>query len=121
MGLQSTEGENDGMTTWFEEHYAGDGFKASRISDNRTRLRLPKQADNIGELITRAYEEHGAICDLSLGADGRSELTFWSVPREEESSLQKVSGYTWAARISAAVAAILFLMAVVELFFLSQV
>ena len=121
MGLQSAEEESDGMTKWFEAHYAGEGFKASRISDNRTRLRLPKQADNIGELITRAYEEHGAICDLSLDANGRSELTFWSVPRDEEPDSQKVSAYTWAARISAAVAVFLFLMAVAELIFVSQV
>ena len=113
------------MTRWFETEYGGDGFKAHRISENRTRLRLPKQADNIGELITRAHEEHGAICDLSLDKDGRSELTFWSVPREkadddaEEEEAVKQEGtnqFARAARICQAIAFILLIVAAADYF-----
>lgn len=87
MPPQSTEAESDGMTEWLEAEYAGDGFQATRVAENRIRLRLPKQADNIGELITRAHNEHGAICDLSLDSTGRAELTLWRVPCDEEDAL----------------------------------
>jgi hypothetical protein len=123
MARQSTEDENDGMTRWFEAEYAGEGFKAHRVSNNRTRLRLPKQADNIGELITRAYEEHGAICDLSLDKDGRSELTFWSVakpdpekePEDDDPKPTQLSPGV-VAKICTAVAVLLFLVAVADYF-----
>lgn len=121
MERQSTEDEGDGMTRWFESEYGGDGFKAHRISENRTRLRLPKQADNIGELIARAHEEHGAICDLSLDKDGRSELTFWSVPQEKadddgEDLEEGATPFARAARICQAIALILLFVAAADYF-----
>lgn len=114
MQRQPREAERDGMKEWFERECSKDGFEALAVSNGRTKLRLPRQADNVGELISRACDELGAICDLTVDEKGRSELTFWPVPKEDGAHGLTSCKLITAAKIFAALAFFLFLVASVD-------